>query len=131
MSALLKPINADPRSIREAQKAAPVFGAHIRDLMLRGWRIRDAVVKALQAAGMYELVKERNPGAVDRIVAWFEAEKLRLEEARDLGHQVVRGVVIEKVDAEPEDVASGRAFGVEDETAASGGISSDGTVRLV
>lgn len=108
------PIAHDPATVAAAKDAAPAFAHYIRDLIHRGHKVRSAVVKALQAAGMYELIKERNPGAVDRIVAWFEAEMLRLEQARDEGKQVVRGIVIEKVDAEPEAVASGQAFASDD-----------------
>ncbi len=104
------PIAHDPLTVAEAQKAAPLFANHIRDLMVRGYKIRDATVKALQAAGMYELIKEKNPGAIDRIVGFFEAEMLRLEQARDEGKRVIRGVVVEEVDENPEDVGTGKAF---------------------
>jgi hypothetical protein len=104
------PMNADPVTIAEAQKAAPIFADYIRDLLLRGHKIEVAVVKALQAAGMYEMVKEKNPEGIDRIVGFFKAEMLRLEQARDEGKKVIRGTVIEEVDEDPEDVATGKAF---------------------
>lgn len=102
-----KPGDLDPASAHAAVEQAEEFGFRVRDLIDRGHRPRDAVVIALRNAGMYEILKKR-PGAMERIVAWFETEVERLTEQLDRGRKVVRGVPIvpvgrkdRKADADP------------------------------
>lgn len=101
----------DPLSRKVLSKEGDVFARYLQELVVeRKWKVRDAVVQVLKASGMYELVCAKGSGAVDRIVAHYEREMLRREKALDEGNKFIRGVAIEKVDADPEDVASGKAF---------------------
>jgi hypothetical protein len=74
-------------------QAMTIYGSYLREYLTRGWAIRKAVTEALRQTGVLEQATE---AGIEKECRRVYDEMQRLAAAKDEGHEVMRGVVIER-----------------------------------
>ncbi len=74
-------------------EATTVYGSYLREYLVRGMSIRQAVTEALRATGVLDQATE---AGIEKEIKRVIIEVQRLKDAKDEGHEVMRGTVIER-----------------------------------